>query len=271
MLHKSRTTKVILSIAGSDSSAGAGIAADIKTGAAFGVFVCSAITAVTAQNANAVTAVHPVSANALEQQLTAITEAHHIDAIKLGMLGNAQNLEVVAHFLSSQKAPVVIDPVLSATTGQSLWLGDNLVAQYRQSLLPFATVFTPNLSEAAAFLGSSVALSYEQMEQQAQALLLMGPKAVLLKGGHLPGDKAPDCLADDELTIPFSAVRIDTHHSHGSGCTLATAVAAGLAQGLTTKQAVAAAKSYIQGALSNSARLDLAANNGPIHHFYSYW
>lgn len=265
-----KPTKIVLSIAGSDSSGGAGIAADIKTGGAFGVFVCTAITAITAQNAFAVHAIHPVSGTALREQLEAICEAHTPDAIKLGMLGNEESLRTVAEFLKTQNAPVVVDPVLGATSGSSLWQTGDAKSLYTQLLLPLATVITPNLSEAAALLEAEPAESYEQMEVQARALQALGAQSVLLKGGHLTGPQAPDCLAEQELT-PFTTARVDTRHSHGSGCTLATAIACGLAQGLNLKQAVAAAKTYIQGALAGADRLQLVADNGPLHHFYSYW
>lgn len=269
----SSPTRVVLAIAGSDSSGGAGIAADIKTGGAFGVFVATAITALTAQNPERVAAIYPTSPAALRAQIDAVCESLPAHAIKLGMLGNPELVRTVSDFIRDQNAPVVADPVLGATSGSTLWQGEDPATLYKELIFPYATVITPNLPEAAFLLGENTATTDAQMEDQARALQAMGAKAVLLKGGHLDTPLATDyLLASGEYTPqPISTPRVATRHSHGSGCSLATAIAAGLAQGLTMKQAVAAAKTYIQGALSHSARLALVPDNGPVHHFYSYW
>lgn len=263
--------KVVLTIAGSDSSGGAGLQADIKTGAAFGVHVATAITAVTAQNSAAVRAVFPMTVAQVLAQIEAVTEAMAVAAVKIGMLANAEILIAVAQWLSTQSVPIVVDPVLGATSGGSLFSNEDRAELYRRHLLPLAAVLTPNLIEAAQLLGEPQAETYEQIQEQAQALQAMGAKAVLLKGGHAQLPLAADYLASEDDITPFTAARVDTTHTHGGGCSLATAIAAGLAQGLALKPAVAAAKTYIQGAIRHGARLDLAPQNGPIHHFYQYW
>lgn len=268
-----RPSPVVLSIAGSDSSGGAGIQADIKTGAAFGVHVATAITAVTAQNSAAVLAAYPLTPDQLISQIEAVTSELPVAAIKLGMLANQELMNAVADILgdlADKKIPVVIDPVLGATSGGTLISGQSVVSTYIERLFPLATVITPNLLEAAWLLDTDVAADYEQMEQQAQALQQLGASAVLLKGGHADMVMATDCLASDDMQA-FSGPRHDTTHTHGSGCTLAAAIAAGLAQGLSLKQSVASAKSFVQGAIQHSARLKLAPKNGPLHHFYQYW
>lgn len=263
--------RVVLSIAGSDSSAGAGIQADIKTGAAFGVHVATAITAVTAQNSEAVHGIFTLAPEQLRAQIDAVMESLRVDAIKIGMLGSEANIELVGEFLQGTSLPVVLDPVLVATSGASLIESEALTQRFIDTLFPYASVVTPNLDEAAKLLGVSVAENYEAMEEQARALHDLGCPAVLLKGGHLEAERIADVLVDGEGLWPYSSARINTLHSHGSGCTLASAIAAGLAQGLSLKQAIAAAKSYIQGSLEGGKNLGLVLANGPLHHFYQYW
>lgn len=263
--------KVVLTIAGSDSSGGAGLQADLKTGAAFGVHVATAVTAVTAQNSASVRAVFPLTAAQVQAQIAAVIEAMPVAAIKIGMLANSEILISVAQWLATVDIPVVLDPVLGATSGGSLFSDADCAARYCRHLLPLATVLTPNLIEAAHLLGCEQARTYEGIAEQAQALQALGPQAVLLKGGHADLPLAADYLVTADDVTPFSAPRIDTTHTHGGGCSLATAIAAGLAQGLALKPAVAAAKTYIQGAIAHGARLSLAPQNGPIHHFYQYW
>ncbi len=269
--HTAAGARVVLTIAGSDSSGGAGIQADIKTGSAFGVFVATAITALTAQNARQVAAIYPVSAAQLQSQLDAIFEGMPVHAVKLGMLGNLALLDCVARFLKTIDVPIVIDPVLGATSGGSLVDGEDIVPAYVQQLFPLADVVTPNLVEASRLLGVSPATTYGEVEQQALALKALGARAMLLKGGHLDMPKASDYLVTDSGVQVFSAPRLAARNTHGTGCTLATAIAAGLAQGLGLAQAVAAAKTYMQGAINHGERLALVADNGPVHHFFQYW
>lgn len=267
----SSSARVVLSVAGSDSSGGAGLQADLKTGAAFGVHVATAVTAVTAQNSAAVRHVYPMTVAQVEAQIAAVMDAMPVAAVKIGMLANAEILEAVARWLTTLNIPVVLDPVLGATSGGSLFDDQDRADLYCRLLLPLATVLTPNLIEASQLLGVEPAHTYDQMADQAQALKALGPEAVLLKGGHANLPLAADYLVVGDEVTPFSAPRIDTTHTHGGGCSLATAIAAGLAQGLQLKPAVAAAKTYIQGAIAHSSQLNLAPINGPIHHFYQYW
>lgn len=262
---------VVLSIAGSDSSGGAGIQADIKTGAAFGVFVATAITAITAQNSAGVSGIFPLTVAQLEAQIDAVMSGLPVAAIKIGMLANMELAETVARVLEATKLPVVLDPVMGATSGSSLMTEEGVTQFFRERLLPLATLVTPNVAEAARLLETTLASTYDELEQQAQALHRTSGRAVLLKGGDAELPLAVDYLVTQEGVKPFSAPRQATSHTHGGGCTTASAIAAGLAQGLTLEQAVAAAKSYIQGAIIHSARLQLVPHNGPIHHFYQYW
>ncbi len=278
-MTKDSSAKVVLSIAGSDSSAGAGIAADVKTGGAFGVFTATAITAVTAQSPAGVDDIFALTPEQLLAQIDSVTNALPIHAIKIGMLCNGAQLETLVAFLTTLKTtqpdlPVVFDPVLAATAGGTLWQAG--LAPICDQLMPLCTLITPNTLEAAKLLNTPPAQSYEAQQEHALALLKFGPQASLVKGGHNTTPLATDYLAVNQkggspAVQPFSNARIECNHSHGSGCTLATAIAAGLAQGLELPQAVAAAKSYVHGALQHSARLNLAKTNGPLHHFYTYW
>ncbi|MEY4589213.1 MAG: hypothetical protein RL497_1289 [Pseudomonadota bacterium] len=274
-------SKLVVTIAGSDCSGGAGIQADLKTFGVFGVFGASVITAVTAQNSQRFYQANVLSPEHFYSQWQAVLEGAPIAAIKLGMLGNAAMANAVADALGRFQqefpaTPIIIDPVLKASSGGDL-SGEATAAVYKERLIPLAHLFTPNIPEAARLLGESEACDLNTVEQQAAALKQLGARAVLLKGGHLesplPHEQtlACDVLVDDLGCYRFTAARIKTIHSHGGGCTLASAIAAGLAQGLNLRQAIAAAKTFIAGALAQSARLQLAPSNGPIHHFYSYW
>jgi hydroxymethylpyrimidine/phosphomethylpyrimidine kinase len=262
---------VVLSIAGSDSSGGAGIQADIKTGAAFGVFVATAITAITAQNSAGVSGIFPLTVAQLEAQIDAVMSGLPVAAIKIGMLANIELAETVARVLETTNLPVVLDPVMGATSGSSLMTEEGVTQYFRERLLPLATLVTPNVAEAARLLETTPATTYDELEQQAKALHQISGRSVLLKGGDAELPLAVDYLVTQDGVKPFSAPRQATSHTHGGGCTTASAIAAGLAQGLTLEQAVAAAKSYIQGAITHSARLQLVPHNGPIHNFYQYW
>lgn len=269
--ESNKPAAVVLSIAGSDSSGGAGIQADLKTGAAFGVFVATAITAITAQNSSGVSGIYPLTSAQLQEQIDAVLTGLPVAAIKIGMLANIELAETVAKVLEQTHLPVVLDPVMGATSGSSLMTQDGVTTYFRERLLPLATLVTPNVAEAARLLDVTPADSYDELEKQALALHQLSGRAVLLKGGDAQLPLAVDYLVTASGTKPFSAPRQSTSHTHGGGCTLASAIAAGLAQGLSLEQSVAAAKSFIQGAISQSARLQLVPHNGPIHHFFQYW
>ncbi len=260
-----------LTIAGSDSGGGAGIQADLKTFSALGVYGCSVITALTAQNTQAVTGVMNVPAEFIGQQIDAVFSDIEVHAVKIGMLSVPEIIEVVADGLKRHHATnIVLDPVMVAKSGDAL-LQPHAVNAVRDVLLPLADLITPNLPEAAALLGCEPITLVEEMQAAAAALLEFGPKAVLLKGGHLTGKESPDLLLDADGHQVLHSARIDTRNTHGTGCTLSSAIAAGLASGLSTKQAVGEAKEYIRTAIGAADSLDIGRGHGPVHHFHRVW
>ena len=254
----------VLIIAGSDSGGGAGIQADIKAVTAMDGFAMTAITALTAQNTVGVQAVHPVPPDFVAAQMRAVLDDLGADAIKTGMLGDAATVAVVADLLRERArgVPVVVDPVMVAKGGASL-LADDAVAHMRRLLLPLAHVLTPNLPEAEVLTGMTIR-DETDMHRAAAALLTMGPEAVLLKGGHLPGDELVDLLATLDGVVAFRSARIATRHTHGTGCTLASALAAGLAQGMALTEAVSRARAYVQAAIFSAP--GYGAGHGPLNH-----
>jgi hydroxymethylpyrimidine/phosphomethylpyrimidine kinase len=262
---------VALTIAGSDSSGGAGIQADLKTFSAMGVYGASVVTAVTAQNSHAVTDVHEVPADSVAVQIKAVLGDLDVAAIKIGMLYSREIVEAVAGALKGSDIPVVLDPVMIATSGRVLLqpaAAEAMVAR----LFPLTAVVTPNLPEAARLLGQAPALTVQQMKSQAHAVLAMGPGAVLLKGGHADGAVCRDLfcplLGDCEV---LEAPRQATRNTHGTGCTLSAAIAAGLAKGQGLDHAVRAAHGYLQGAIGAADQLNVGAGRGPVHHFHELW
>ena len=261
----------LLSIAGSDPSGGAGIQADLKTFAAFGCYGMAALTALTAQNTRGVTAVHIPPAPFLGAQIDAIYADIRIDAVKIGMLGSGEVVDVVADRLARHgQRNVVLDPVLVATSGDSLGSPD-VVEAMRQRLLPLATIVTPNLPEAARLADRPMPVDEAGMKDVAEAIHELGAAAVLVKGGHLAGDVATDVLFDGREHTVFSADRVETRNTHGTGCTLSSAIAACLAQDFTLLEAVAAAKDYLTEALIRSNALRVGHGHGPVHHFHGLW
>lgn len=258
---------VALTIASSDSGGGAGIQADIKAMQANGVFAASVIVASTAQNTQAVTDIHAFPLEHIAAQLDAVAEDFNIAAVKTGMLFSREIVELVARkVVKHGLTPFVIDPVMIAKSGAKL-LQDEAIATYKEELLPLATLVTPNAHEAAHLTGQEAARTVEDLREAAQALYALGPQAVLVKGGHLEeGQEATDVLYDGAHFHTFSARRIDTPHTHGTGCTYASAVAANLARGFPLREAVARAKRYVTGAIRNG--LALGSGRGPTHHFY---
>jgi hydroxymethylpyrimidine/phosphomethylpyrimidine kinase len=258
----------ILSIAGSDPSGGAGIQADIKAISANGGYAMAALTALTAQNTRGVSAVHMIPPDFVAAQIAAIRADIRIDAVKIGMLGEAGVIAAVAWALAGLAAPVVLDPVMVAKGGDRL-LAAEAVAALRD-LLPIATVITPNLPEAADLLGEAEARTIGAMEMQARALLELGPGAVFLKGGHLPGADCPDLLVTPQETIWMPGRRRATRKTHGTGCTLSAALATLLGRGLPAAEAAARAKSYVAGAIASADELTVGEGHGPTHHFHAF-
>jgi hydroxymethylpyrimidine/phosphomethylpyrimidine kinase len=261
---------IALSIAGSDPSGGAGIQADLKTFSALGVYGAAVLAALTAQNTRGVTGVQAVPPTFVRAQMDAVFDDLAVGAVKTGMLADAPLVEAVAGGLAGRAMPVVVDPVMIATSGDRL-LAPDAVEAVRRRLLPLARVVTPNLPEAAALLDTTEATDEAAMAAQARAILAFGPSAVLLKGGHGHSSEAVDLLVDAEGVHRFAAPRIATRNTHGTGCTLSSAIAAGLARGLALTQAVAAAKTYVTGAIAAADTLGVGHGHGPVHHFHALW
>jgi len=257
----------VLSIAGSDPSGGAGIQADIKAMSANGAYAMAAITALTAQNTQGVSGVHLVPPAFVNDQIAAIFADIRVDAIKVGMIANAGIAQAVADALRLHPdVPVVLDPVMIAKGGAPL-LSDDAIATVRDALLPLATILTPNLPEAAHLLGAPTATTRSDMVAQGHALCALGPKAVLMKGGHLEAADSPDFLVTDAGEHWFEAARTATKNTHGTGCTLSAALAAHIAKGLSLPEAVLAAKAYVARAIAHADKLSVGTGHGPTHHF----
>ena len=262
---------IALTIAGSDSSGGAGIQADLKTFAALGIYGASVVTALTAQNTQGVTGIHDVPADFIAKQIDAVFSDLDVAAVKIGMLSKTAGIEAVAAGLDNHRARnVVLDPVMVAGSGDRLLAPDAVVALHR-ALFPRALLVTPNLPEAAALLDEKPARSEADMEAQARALLALGAHNVLIKGGHGEGESSVDLLVGQGGTARFAANRIATKNTHGTGCTLSSAIAAGLAKGLDLKAAVQAAKAYVTAAIAGADTLAVGHGHGPLHHFHSCW
>ena len=264
-------TSIAVTIAGSDSSGGAGIQADIKTFAALGVYGASVIAALTAQNTKGVTAIHDVPADFIAAQIDAVFSDLDVAAVKIGMLSQAAAIEAVARGLARHKAKnIVLDPVMIATSGDRL-LAAEAIAALRTLLIPHAIVVTPNLPEAAALTGASIARDEREMEIQAREILALGARNVLIKGGHGDGIESVDLLVGDGDVIRLSAKRIATKNTHGTGCTLSSAIAACLAKGMNLAAAAHDAKAYVTTAITLSDQLRVGHGSGPLHHFYAQW
>ena len=260
---------IALTIAGSDSGGGAGIQADLKTFSALGVYGASVLTAITAQNTRAVTRVEGVSPAMIRAQVEAVFDDLDVGAVKIGMLGTADATRAVAEALDGRGVPVVLDPVMIAKSGDRL-IQDDAIAALRDLLIPRATVLTPNLPEAARLLSRMVAADPTEAEAQGRALCALGAGWVLMKGGHAEGNVCTDLLVGLE-THRFTAPRIATKNTHGTGCSLSSAIAAGLAQGLAVPAAVERAHRWLQGAIAAADRLRVGSGHGPVHHFHQWW
>ena len=265
------TVPVALTIAGSDSSGGAGIQADLKTFAALGVYGASVITALTAQNTLRVSGIHQVPAEFVTAQIDAVFSDLAVGAVKIGMVAQLDNIDAIAAGLKRWSPKhVVLDPVMVATSGDRL-LASEAIETLRSKLIPCASIITPNLPEAAALLGEPVAESEAAVEHQGKRLLAMGCRAVLIKGGHGEGAESIDYLIDPQGTRALAAPRVATKNTHGTGCSLSSAIAAGLAKGEGLETAVGNAKAWISAAISAADRFSVGHGHGPVHHFHKFY
>jgi len=249
-------TAIALTIAGSDSGGGAGIQADLKTFSALGVYGASVVTALTAQNTQGVSAIHDVPAQFVTAQMDAVFSDLDVGAVKIGMVSQGAVIEAIAAGLERwRQSKVVVDPVMIAASGDKL-LADDAIEVLKRALIPRALVITPNLPEAAALLGAPIARNETEMREQ---------------GGHGSGPESVDLLIEPSAFARLAADRIATQNTHGTGCTLSSAIAAGLAKGLALSEAVGAAKRYVTDALIAADRLRIGSGHGPTHHFHAWW
>ena len=267
-----KTYRRVLTIAGSDSSGGAGIQADLKTIAANGCYGMSVITALTAQNTQGVTGIHPVPVDFVARQLDAVLSDVGADAVKIGMLFSPELIETVARKLREYRvARIVLDPVMVAQSGDKL-LRDDAVEALKTHLIPLAEILTPNIPEAEVLLGRKLS-GADDLPAAAEDLLRFGCRNVLVKGGHLEGDASDDCLvlgAEIRL-VRLPGARIATRNNHGTGCTLSSAIAAFIAKGDEVETAVRRAKEYVAGAIRAGAAYRIGHGHGPVHHFWKHW
>ena len=264
-------TAIALTIAGSDSSGGAGIQADLKTFAALDVYGACVITALTAQNTQGVRGIHDVPPDFIRAQIDAVFFDLDVAAVKIGMLSQIASIEAVAQGLAAHRARnIVLDPVMVATSGDRL-IAPKAVEALRKNLVPRSLVVTPNLPEAAVLVGASVARNVREMEVQAREILALGARNVLIKGGHGTGDESVDLLVGEGDVVRLSEKRIATTSLHGTGCTLSSAIAAGLARGLNLKSAAEDAKEYVTAAIAAARNLHIGHGHGPLHHFHATW
>jgi len=268
---RAATIPIALTIAGSDSSGGAGIQADLKTFAAFGVYGASVITALTAQNTRGVSGIHQVPSEFVTAQIDAVFGDLRVDAVKIGMVAQPSTIEaIVAGIARWSPRNVVLDPVMVATSGDRL-LAPDAVRALRTKLMPRASLITPNLPEAAALLDEPLAESPAAIESQGKRLLALGCPAVLIKGGHALGAESVDYLVRDRGVIALPAPRIATRNTHGTGCSLSSAIAAELATGQEMETAVRNAKAWLTAAIAAADRLRVGQGHGPVHHFHRFY
>lgn len=266
----SLSTPIVLTIAGSDSGGGAGIQADIKAMSATGSFACSVITAITSQNTQGVSAIFPIPLDHVASQLDAVFSDLNVVAVKVGMLADSNIIKVVADKIKQyQPKHLVIDPVMVATSGDLL-LEQSAISTLKEALIPLADIITPNLPEGAALTGKPVPESEADMQDMVEELRALGAKAVLLKGGHLEQDEnSNDLLILPASTALISAKRFPTKNTHGTGCTLSSAIASYLAQGNELTQSVELGKRYISEAIAHADQLNVGQGHGPVNHFYA--
>jgi hydroxymethylpyrimidine/phosphomethylpyrimidine kinase len=264
-------TPIAVTIAGSDSGGGAGIQADLKTFSALGVYGATVITALTAQNTRGVTAIHDVPAEFVAAQIDAVFSDLAVGAVKIGMVSQRGVIETIGAGLDRwRQTKIVFDPVMIATSGDKL-VAPDAIDVLKRVLFPLALVVTPNLPEAAALLDAPIASTEIEMRAQAERLLALGPRAVLIKGGHGSGAESVDLLVEPTAFTRLAADRVATRNTHGTGCTLSSAIAAGLAKGLALGEAARAAKAYVTSALVAAERIEIGSGRGPVHHFHAWW
>ena len=264
-------TTIAVTIAGSDSCGGAGVQADLKTFSALGVYGASVLTALTAQNTMGVTAVHDIPADFVRAQIDAVFSDLNVSAVKIGMLSQPAIIDAVAAGLEAHPGPpIVLDPVMVAASGDPL-IADSAVSTLIEKLIPMVALITPNLHEAARLLKTELAAERDAMEAQAESLISVGARSVLIKGGHGEGGSSDDFLLTEGGGRWFNGPRIATQNTHGTGCTLSSAIAAGLANGASLDESVAEAKAYISAAIAAADQLAIGAGHGPVHHFHKYW
>jgi hydroxymethylpyrimidine/phosphomethylpyrimidine kinase len=265
------TTPIALTIAGSDSSGGAGIQADLKTFAALGVYGASVVTALTAQNTTGVSGIHQVPPEFVTAQIDAVFSDLAVGAVKIGMVAQLASIDAIAAALTRwSPRHVVLDPVMVATSGDRLLVAEAVDA-LRSKLIPRASVITPNLPEAAVLLDEPIAESEAAVEYQGKRLLAMGCDAVLIKGGHGQGTESIDYLIGASGVIALAAPRIATRNTHGTGCSLSSAITAGLAKGEEMEAAVRNAKAWISAAIAAADQFSVGHGHGPIHHFHGFY
>jgi hydroxymethylpyrimidine/phosphomethylpyrimidine kinase len=265
-----RNYRRALTIAGSDSGGGAGIQADLKTFSALGCYGLSVITALTAQNTREVRGIHGVPPAFVAQQIDAVLDDVGADAVKIGMLASAEIITAVSERLRAYGAgPIVLDPVMVAKSGDRL-LAEDAIERLRRELVPLADVLTPNAPEAEVLSGRTIETAEGALAASVE-LLELGPRVVLLKGGHMGGDKSSDLLASRGGRVWLEAPRVDTPNTHGTGCTLSSAIAAHLARGRAPDEAIRAAKTYLAEAIRRGAGYRLGEGHGPVHHFHAFW
>ena len=265
------TLPIALTIAGSDPSGGAGIQADLKTFAALGVYGASVVTAITAQNTQEISAIHSVPPAFVTAQINAVFDDLDVKAVKIGMMAQLATIEAIAGALSRLRPPhVVLDPVMVATSGVRL-LQSDAASGLRRDLFPLASLVTPNLPEAAALLGEPIATDAAAIGVQGRRLMAMGARAVLIKGGHGQGAESIDYLFRGDDVIALTAPRLSTKNTHGSGCSLSSAIAANLAKGETLELAVRGAKTWITAAIEAADRIGVGHGHGPLHHFHRFY
>ncbi len=262
----------VLTIAGSDSGGGAGIQADIKTISACGCFATSAITAITAQNTIGVSDIHAIPNETLRKQITAVLDDIGTDAVKIGMLHSSDTVRIVSELLQKYNIKnVVLDTVMVATSGDTL-LKKEAIETLKSTLIPNVRVITPNIPEAELLLNKKITRQPDLLEC-AKALSNNRQVSVLLKAGHLDGDKLTDIFynAESDEIVELNSNRVITKNTHGTGCTLSAAFASYLAKGLTLNDSAKAAKEYINNSIVEGAEYEIGSGHGPVHHFHKYW